>query len=315
MFSTLRDYCRWNLDQKVKEYLAAHPDISITDENGGCLLLAMSHESSKMLETLLKHFKKSLPDNEQSREYTISMNKMFSIFEEHVDFEDLSAEIKNVLQKFIPSIVRKCLVEAAEEGDVKTIRELYPKFKDVTKDLLSAAIQQEQDEVIETLANLVSTSKQKARIFCIAADMYSKYDKSEKTIALYKKSIVICSSYLTSHVHYANYLQRHFCNDINFDIEKTQEAESHYIEAININSEYSSAHKNLGNLYKAWSPYDLTHSSDIGQKDGKFCDMLAPTTHVASDRTSQECSQSIAEVDFIYEEDTVSDDDDDELEI
>lgn len=57
MFSTLRDYCRWNLDQKVKEYLAAHPDISITDENGGCLLLAMSHESSKMLETLLKHFK------------------------------------------------------------------------------------------------------------------------------------------------------------------------------------------------------------------------------------------------------------------
>jgi hypothetical protein len=116
MFSTLRDYCRWNLDQKVKDYLAAHPDISITDESGGCVRLAVSHESPKMLETLLKHFKKSLPENEQSREYTISMNKMFSIFEEHINFEDLSVEIKNVLQKYIPSIVRKCLVEAAEEG-------------------------------------------------------------------------------------------------------------------------------------------------------------------------------------------------------
>jgi tetratricopeptide (TPR) repeat protein len=266
MFSTLRDYCRWNLDHKVKECLDAHPDILITDENGACLRLAISHKSPKMLEALLKHFKNSLPTNGQSREYTIAMNKMFSIFEDYIDFEDLSVEIKNVLQKYLPSVVRKCLVEASENGDSETIRELYPNFKAAAKDLLSAAVEQEQDEVIETIASMAETDKQKAMIFRNAADMYSKYDKSEKTIALYKKSIDACSDYLTSHLHYANYLQRQFCNDINFDVEKTQEAESCYLKAIDINPAYSSTHKNLGNLYKAWSQYDLIRSKDLAQQ-------------------------------------------------
>ena len=158
------------------------------------------------------------------------------------------------------------LSRSCRRGGLKTIRELYPNFKAATKDLLSAAVEQEQDEVIETIASMSAMHKQKAMIFRNPADMYGKYDKSEKTIALYKKSIDACSDYLTSHLHYANYLQRQFCNDINFDVEKTQEAESYYMKAIGINPEYSSTHKNLGNLYKAWSQYDLICSKDLGQK-------------------------------------------------
>lgn len=73
---------------------------------------------------------------------------------------------------------------------LKTIRELHPNFKDATKDLLSQqSSKNKQDEVIEAMANLIATSNQTDAIFAM---LQICMNKSEKTIALFKRSLDAC---------------------------------------------------------------------------------------------------------------------------
>jgi len=267
MFSQLYDYCRWNWVQEAKAYLAKTPGITITNEDGICVRLAVSNNSPEMLELLFAYFKASLPQDKRAHEYAVSMQKMVDVFQEYIDFGDLSYDIINIIHIYLPNVVEKELIEAAEAGNTQKVKELYPYFPDITKDLLSVAVVQEQESIIDTLASIAKTGKKKAMVLCDAADLCANYNNQlEKISKYYEESIKACPDYFIAHLHYANHLQRQFCTDTRFEYEIAKKAELHYKIVIEHAPKYSCAYKKLGILYQIWSEHDPIHSKELAKK-------------------------------------------------
>lgn len=117
---------------------------------------------------------------------------------------------------------------------------------------------------------MAKTDRQKAMVLRKAADLYSDHNNFEKTSVFYEKAIKACSSYFTSHLHYANYIQKQSCTDISFDPVMAAKAESYYKTVIEHAPNYSCAHKKLGILYQIWSEskneQDLAGSETLVKK-------------------------------------------------
>lgn len=270
MFATLRDHCNKNRPQKVTQCLQENPDLSVTEEDGICIRLAIARNSSEIFETLIQHFQNSLPEDRTSPGHAAAMKQICDIFEEYVDFVDLSHEMQMTVAILLPNIAESGLMEAVgvrEPNGLETIMALYPILsttnKTLLQDLLKEAVSSEKDSVIDALAEMGGiTNKQKAMILCKAADLYSDYDNYEKTPLFYKKAMVACHDYFIPQLHYANYLQRQFCNEVAFSPENALEAESHYKTVTKHAPKYSCAHKKLGILYQIWSDTESEHNAD-----------------------------------------------------
>jgi tetratricopeptide (TPR) repeat protein len=267
MSKKLRDYCRWNWLNRVKTFLDENPGtIDITSEDGAYLRLAISHNSPEMLETLLAYFVASLPEDTSSQDYASAMHKMIEVFDDYIDFEDLSPEIRNVIHKYLPSLEEKALIEAAEKGELELVIELYTYYPLVIKEVLEAAASQEQDRIIEAIASMAETNKKRAIILRDAGDIYSQLGKFDKSSEFYKKAIEVDPSYYIAKLHHANLIEKHFCTDQTFDLVMAREAEAHYQAVIKQAPKYSCAYKKLGTLYLIWREHDEQHSKELAEK-------------------------------------------------
>ncbi len=266
MFDKLRDYCRWNMSDQVQEYLSQNFGLLVTEEDGVCIRLAISNNSPEILETLLHYFVKSLPQNKQSSEHAAAMQVMVDIFDEYIDLEDLSPEIIKVIYHFLPIIIEKALLEAVESGNTTIVKELYPYFPESTKDILKAAIKEDKFEIIDTLVSMAINPKDAAKILCNAADISSDYSNAENTIKLYESSIELLPKYFIAHLHYANYLQKQYCDDTNFDSSIAEVAKTHYEYVISALPKYTCAYKKLGMLYQICSEHDSDNANELANK-------------------------------------------------
>ena len=121
MFSVLIDLCRWNLEEKVLEFLDENPEIDVMKEELICVKLAISNNSSKVLKALLSHNNKfqSLDRN----------NNMYDSVGHLINLDDLTPEMMDIVIENMAWLADKSFTDALENGDLETIRYLYPRLQ------------------------------------------------------------------------------------------------------------------------------------------------------------------------------------------
>ena len=274
MFQQLRGHCKHNNPHKVKALLDANPCIDLTEDDGAPILLTLAlynndndekrAKSTQILEYLLQYFRASLPEDNRSHEYSAPMHRMLAIFDEYIDFEDLSPEMREIICDYLPLVAKKGLMDRAANGDIDIVRELYPHFQDATHEILETATTHTVDVVIDAVAGMQATPKQTAMIFCDAADLYSKSGKLEKAQSFYAKAIEADPHHITSYLHFANMIAAHLhTSGTTFDPGDATKAEDCYNKVIEYNPQYSCAHKKLGILYQTWSQHNIDNKQEL----------------------------------------------------
>ena len=274
MFKQLRGHCKHNNPHKVKVLLDANPGIDVTEDDGAPILLTLAlynndndekrTKSTQILEYLLQYFRASLPEDHRSNEYSAPMHRMLAIFDEYIDFEDLSPEMREIICDYLPLVAKKGLMDRAANGDIDIVRELYPHFQDVTNEILETATTHTVDVVVDAVADMQATKKQTAMIFCDAADLYSKSGKLEKAQSFYVKAIKADPHHIMSYLHFANMIAAHlYTSGTTFDPGDATKAEDCYNKVIEYNQQYSCAHKKLGILYQTWSQHNIDNKQEF----------------------------------------------------
>lgn len=258
LYDDLVDYCSRNLPEKVRVLLEVNPGIDLAQEDCACIRLAIARNSPEILRDLLTYFNATIPAPDTSAHH-----KMIVAFDEYIDLEDLSSEIREIIRDHLPLVARKGLIDRAANGDIEIVRELYPYFQDATDEIIETAISHEQDAVIAIVAGMVATDRQKSMIFCNSADLYSKSGKLEKAQGFYEKAIAADHSHITSYLHCANMIATYLCAAGTLDSAAAIKAEEYYNRVLEYNPQYSCAHKKLGILYQRWSQYETTHKQEL----------------------------------------------------
>jgi len=301
MSRELHRYCRWKDLSGVTRVLSSS-DVDITEDYSSCIELAISNRSTEIFRALLYYYSKKNPTpSVQDR------SKICEDLSEYITMRDLTPEMMDVVIENMPWLADKSFTDALENGDLETIRYLYPRLQKYEEAYLNTAatgdletltslppkighkkfliqevVNSDNPDSMECIAEFESKGNARAIIYRIFADSLAKKGMYEVAEDFYKKSMSEDPEYNISYIHLANSILERQSVSRGFDIEMLKKAECYYKDALKASPRYSSAYKKLGILYEQMKEV----SDDIEEKDQY--DILAFKAYVSAIETRRE---------------------------